>query len=126
MAKVFYDDIGDRDNVYNAANEWKENCLLQDRSLFSENHTLWTLQNLQLLKKRFNDSPMYSGQLTFDKKFEMQLQGAPQVIYQLAMEIMYVYYLFPYSKTVSYRTKLLKLKDIASWGDVPYDNNHPL
>ncbi|GGA40721.1 AAA family ATPase [Psychrobacillus lasiicapitis] len=126
MAKVFYDVIGDRDNVYNAANEWKENCLLQDRSLFNENHTLWTLENLKLLKNRFNDSPMYSGQLTFDKKFEMQLQGAPQVIYQLAMEIMYVYYLFPYSKTVSYRTKLLKLKDIASWGEVPYDNKHPL
>ncbi|CAH0307397.1 5-methylcytosine-specific restriction enzyme B [Peribacillus sp. Bi96] len=126
MAKVFYDVIGDRENVYNAANEWKENCLLQDRSLFNENHELWTVNNLQTLKTRFNENPMYTGKSTFDKKFEMQLQGATKDIYQLAMEIIYVYYLFPYSGTVSYRTKLLKLKDIASWGEVSYDNNHPL
>lgn len=127
MAKVFYDTIGDRDNVYQAAEFWKEKCLLQNYSiLFGENHELWTLNNLQTLKTRFNDNPMHNDHLTFDKKFEFQLQGVSQEIYQLAMEVIYIYYLFPSSGTVSYRTKLLKIKDIASWGKVPYDTNHLL
>ncbi len=126
MAKVFHDVIGDRDNVYNAATIWRENCLLHDSSLFNNENHIWKLENLQALKARFNDNPVYSGNLSFDKKFEMQLQGASQDIYELALEILYVYYLFPSSRTISYRTKQLKLKDIASWGKVPYDEHHPL
>lgn len=125
MAKVYYNEIGDRENVYQAADVWKENCLIQDRSLlFQENNQLWTLHNLQTLKSRFIDNPN-NEKLSFDEKFEAQLQGAPQEIYQLAMEIMYVYYLFPYSGSVSYRTKLRRIKDIASWGNVSYNEKHP-
>ncbi|TAA73394.1 AAA family ATPase [Planococcus salinarum] len=125
MAKVSYNSFGDREDVYIAADKWKEYCLLQDGSLFNPKQEVWTLKNLQTLKSRFNDSPMFTGKMTFDKKFELQLQGAEQEVYQLALEAMYIYYLFPYARTVSYRTKLLKLKDIASWGQIPYDENHP-
>lgn len=31
-----------------------------------------------------------------------------------------------YFLIVSYHTKLLKLKDIASWGEISCDNSHPL
>ncbi|RAZ81128.1 AAA family ATPase [Planococcus halotolerans] len=126
MAKVFYNNIGDRDAVYIAADKWKEHCLLQEGSLFNAEQELWTLKNLQTLKSRFNDNPLYTEKMTFDKKFEMQLQGSEKEIYQLALEIMYIYYLFPYSGTVSYRTKLLKLKDIASWGQISYNESHPM
>ena len=126
MAKVSYNNIGDREVVYIAAEKWKEQCLLQDGSLFNANQQLWTLTNLQTLKTRLNDNPQYTEKETFDKRFEMQLLGAPQEIYQLAMEIMFIYYLFPYYGSIKYRTKLLKIKDIASWGQVPYDENHPV
>lgn len=126
MAKVFYENMGDRDNVYQAAATWKEKCLLQDGSLFDNNTALWTLQNLQSLKAIFNDNPMYTEKATFDQKFEMQLKGAPQEIYRLAMEIMYIYYLFPHYESINYRTKLLKLENIASWGQISYNKNHPM
>lgn len=126
MAKVSYNEIGDREVVYIAADKWKEHCLLQDGSLFTAEQEVWTLKNLQALKSRFNDNPLYTEKMTFDKKFELQLQGASKEIYQLAMEIVYIYYLFPYSGTVSYRTKLLKLRDIASWGQISYDEDHPV
>lgn len=126
MAKVFYNEIGDRESVYKAADKWKEQCLLEDGSLFNADHELWTLKNLQTLKSRFNDNPLYTEKMTFDKKFELQLQGADQEIYQLALEIMFLYYLFPYYGSIKYRTKLLKIKDIASWGEIHYDENHPV
>src|SRR4051812_37892103 len=100
MAKVFYNEVGDRENVYQAAEVWKKNCLLQNRSLLFNNHELWTLHNLQTLKARFSDNPILTEKMTFDKKLEAQLNRAPQEIYQLAMEIMYVYYLFPYYGSV--------------------------
>ena len=81
MAKVSYNNIGDREVVYIAADKWKEHCLLQAGSLFDAKQELWTLKNLQTLKSRFNDNPLYTEKTTFDKKFELQLQGADQEIY---------------------------------------------
>ena len=126
MAKVFYEKVGDREQVYAAADMWREKCVIHDGSLLFGDASVWTLENLQVLKTRFNDNPLYDNKATFDKKFELQLKGAPNAIYQLAMEVIYVYYLFPYYKTVSYKTKLSKLKDIASWNHIAYDDKHPL
>lgn len=126
MAKVFYEEVGDREQVYAAADVWGEKCVINDGSLLFGDASVWTLENLQLLKTRFNDNPQYETKTTFDKKFELQLKGAPSAIYQLAMEVIYVYYLFPYYKTVRYKTKLSKLKDIASWNNIAYEHKHPL
>ncbi|MEK4924862.1 MoxR family ATPase [Cytobacillus sp. FSL R5-0569] len=126
MAKVFYDKVGDREKVYAAADMWREKCVINDGSLLFDDTSVWTLENLQVLKKRFNDNPQYENKTTFDKKFELQLKGSTDAIYQLAMEVIYVYYLFPYYKTISYKTKLSKLKDIASWNNIYYVDKHPL
>lgn len=126
MAKVFYEEVGDREQVYAAAEMWREKCIINDESLLFGDVSIWTLENLQLLKMRFNDNPLYDNAATFDKKFELQLKGAPDSIHQLALEVIYVYYLFPYYKSVSYKTKLSKLKDIASWNNIAYDDKHPL
>lgn len=126
MAKVFYEDVGDREQVYAAADVWRVKCVINDGSLLFDDASVWTLENLQLLKTRFNDNPQYDNKTTFDKKFELQLKGSPKAIYQLAMEVIYVYYLFPYYKTISYKTKLGKLKDIANWNNIAYDNKYPL
>lgn len=126
MAKVFYEELGDRESVYTAAEKWKELCLLQDGSLFNSNQQLWTLTNLQNLKNRLKNDFQHTEKKSFDQKFELQLQGSSQEIYQLAMEIMFIYYLFPYYGSIRYSTKLMKIKDIASWGQVSYDENHSM
>ncbi|MBT2582608.1 MoxR family ATPase [Planococcus sp. ISL-109] len=126
MAKVFYDEVGDRESIYQAAVKWKEQCLLLDGSLLHDDAEIWTLENLKALKTRFNDNPSYTEKTSFDQKFEAQLKGAPPSVYQLAIEVIYIYYLFPYYKSINFRTKQLKLENIASWGDIPYNNEHPM
>lgn len=126
MAKVFYDEIGDRESIYQAAVKWKEECLLRDDSLLNDGVKIWSLKNLKELKNRFSDSPIYAEKTSFDHKLETQLKGAPPSVYQLAIEVIYIYYLFPYYKSINFRTKELKLENIASWGDIPYNNQHPM
>lgn len=112
---------GDRDHVYEAANVWKETCLINDGTILFDNEAVWTIENLQLLKMRFTDNPQYDKDSSFDKKFELQLKGAPEAIYKLAMEVMYVYYLFPSYKSFRYKTKLSKINEIATWAGITYE-----
>lgn len=126
MAKVFYEEVGDRESVYQAAVKWREECLLQNGSLLNENEDVWTLENLKALKERFSDNPSLVEKANFDQKFEAQLKGSSPSVYQLAIEIIYIYYLFPYYKSINFRTKQLKLENIASWGDIPYNKEHPM
>jgi 5-methylcytosine-specific restriction protein B len=79
--------------LYDAFHLFQERCLLQDRSLIWPDQSIWTLANLQLWKTHVIDSPNPGRELNFNQKLEQQLAGVPPILWGLAADLHYVYYL---------------------------------
>lgn len=90
--------------LYDAFHLFQERCLQQDRSLIWPDQSIWTVANLQRWKSQVIDSPNLEGELNFNEKLEQQLIGAPPILWGLAADLHYVYYL-P-SATLKISTKL--------------------
>jgi len=90
--------------LYDAFRLFQERCLQQDRSLIWPDQSIWTIANLQRWKTQVIDSPNLEGELNFNEKLEQQLVGAPPILWGLAADLHYVYYL-P-SATLKISTKL--------------------
>lgn len=79
-------------NLLAAAERWKENCLLQNGSLFSDTR-LWILENLEELDRSFTQNPIEGGD-SFVHKLSLQLADtSPQAI-QLMAELNWLLLLF--------------------------------
>lgn len=113
----------DRKAIYDAAEKWKEKCLLDDESLIWVGENIWTQGNIHRLIERFVNSPDISGE-SFEQKFEKQLKNESVEVHKLAIEIMFIYYLFP--KSIKNETKKNKLKMIAGWQGINIDFNLPI
>lgn len=111
--------------IYQVTESWKKNSLLNDYGLIWENETIWTKENLYRFRKIFIDSPDESGK-SFDEKLKIQLEHEDEKIYKLVIEILFIYYLFPYPGSITYQTKMNKLKVIASWKDIFIDDSLPV
>ena len=79
--------------LYDAFHLFQERCLQQDRSLIWPDQSIWTIANLQRWKTQVFDSPNLEGDLNFNEKLEQQLVGAPPILWGLAADMHYVYYL---------------------------------
>ncbi len=79
--------------LYDAFYLFQERCLQQDRSLIWPDQPIWTIANLQRWKTQVIDSPNLEGELNFNEKLEQQLVGAPPILWGLAADLHYVYYL---------------------------------
>src|SRR5688500_2106404 len=90
--------------LYDAFRLFQERCLLQDRSLLWPDQPIWTILNLQHWKTHVIDSPNIGGELKFNEKLEQQLVGASPILWGLAADLHYVYYL-P-SATIKISTRL--------------------
>lgn len=113
---IFYDKTaGDRQAIYDAAKDWQQQCLIEDGALLF-NKFLWTLEHLYELKTRIQMRQETAS--SFDQMLQLQLASSEQALYELMIEVLYIYYLFPHSRSVRYETKLRKLQDVASWGQV--------
>jgi MoxR-like ATPase/predicted RNA-binding protein with PUA-like domain len=123
LAIYYRIDASETEAIYHAAQSWKEQCLINDGSLLWPNEQVWTLENLELLKKCFIDNPDESDR-NFEEKFRLQLQGQRQSVYKLAVECLFVYYLFP--KKINFDTKIKKLESICSWGNIEYNRSLPI
>ena len=77
---------------YDAIQKFKETCLLQDKSMLWPDQTIWTRSNMQQWKTHVIDRPN-TGNLSFSDKLEIQLADAPPIIWALAAELQYIYYL---------------------------------
>ena len=123
---IFYEkDINDRLAIYDAAEKWKSECLLNDRSLIWEGEPIWTLANIDRFKAIFVDNPDESGD-NFDSKFKKQLENESEGVYKLAIELMFLYYIFPHNGSIGYKTKRAKLEMIASWKGINFDRSLPV
>ena len=119
-----WNDLPWREDVYEAAELWKTNCLLDDRSLTGDPN-VWTLENLQELQSRISDNPDWSKN-TFEQKLFRQLNGASIEVGHLASEILWLIYLFPLGNKAGdvppanqASTKLKKISKIRGWVGLP-------
>ena len=97
--------------VLEAAEQWKQRCLLDGGSLFSEER-LWTRENFEQLHTHFVEKPD-DGQDTFHEKLKRQLAPALPATKRLWSEMTWVYYLI--SGTHKGETKLDQIKLVWEW-----------
>ena len=99
------------DHLYNAFNLFIERCVKNDSSLLWPNETIWTIQNLQLLKQRFIEAPNVNPELSFEEKLIKQLGSDQPVLWNIIADTYFVYYL-P-SSSVRYDTKINKIRQFS-------------
>jgi len=125
MAIYYEHDINDRKAIYDAAEKWKNECLINDKSLIWDGESVWTLTNINRFKSIFVENPDASGE-NFDSKLKKQLENESEDVYKLAIEIMFIYYIFPYNGSISFKTKIAKLEMVASWKGLKLNTSLPV
>ena len=93
--------------ILDAAEKWKQQCLLDGGSLFSEEQ-LWQRENFQELRTYYVERPD-EGSGSFEEKLQRQLEPAPPEVRRLWAEITWAYYLI-----VSSVTRVKKLDRIRT------------
>lgn len=93
--------------ILDAAEKWKQRCLLDGGSLFSEER-LWRRENFRGLQTYFVERPD-EGSDSFEEKLRRQLEPAPPEMRRLWAEITWAYYLI-----VSSVTRVKKLDRIRT------------
>lgn len=125
MAKYYVHKEGDRDEIYEAATKWKNECLLNNKSLIWDKEFIWTEQNMNRFRRIFIEEPDVSGN-SFDEKLRNQLKDESEDIYKFAIELLFVYYLFPVESSIKYTTKMQKLAMVAGWKNIDFDQSLPI
>jgi len=118
------------DEVFAAADAWRERCILADGSLFSD-EKLWTLDNAQEFKKRFVEHPIEGAERSFYDKLEEQLGDSAPAVKKLAAEILWFYLLFPHHSKFGPEKKREQIRTVWEWSgdalpDTPYLNDERL
>jgi MoxR-like ATPase len=126
MSIYYEQEKNDRKAIYDAAEKWKNNCLLDDKSLIWDEDSVWTANNINRFRAIFVENPDAAVGENFDIKFKKQLENETEGVYKLAIELMFIYYLFPYKGSISYQTKIKKLEMIASWKSIDLDHSLPI
>ena len=106
--------------VLDAAERWKNECLLGGRSLLSE-QALWTHEHFEELRKFFVDRPD-EGSRSFEEKLRDQLEPASSEATRLWAEITWIYFLLVSS--VKGVTKLDKIKTVYEWSGSTLPEHH--
>jgi 5-methylcytosine-specific restriction enzyme B len=103
--------------VLQAAERWRNRCLLDDGSILSEKR-LWTLENLVHLERYFVNNPD-EGEGRFLEKLQGQLSPAPAAAKQLAAELLWLLYLGVSEAALKGGTKRLQIRKVWEWSGEP-------
>jgi hypothetical protein len=114
----------DSSRIFDAAREWRDQCLIGRKSLVWRDSEVWTPSNLQRFKACFIDRPDLSKDKNFEQKFKGQLATDNEDITRLACELLFVYFLFPTSVGRPRKTGLIR--EVASWRSVEINDKAPL
>ncbi|GAB3802256.1 AAA family ATPase [Virgibacillus kimchii] len=125
MAIYFKLNESEKKSIYGTAEKWKNNCLLDDKSLIWEGESIWTSANMNRFRSVFIENPDASGN-SFDEKLKKQLSNESEDVYKFVIELLFIYYLYPVKQSISYQTKLRKLELVASWKNIDLDTSLPL
>ena len=106
--------------ILDAAEKWKQQCLLEGGSLFGEER-LWTREHFGELQKLFVER-LDEGSDSFEEKLHRQLEPAPPEAKRLWAEMTCVYYLIVSS--VKRVTKLDRIRTVWEWSGAPLSEAH--
>jgi len=113
----------DTTRVYEAADAFRKNCLLQDGSLLFEEKGVWRADTLDRLHQVFVAAPD-DGDRQFIDKFRDQVGKAGDDVVRLAAEVLCVYFLFP--DNVGGARKRQVVNEVLSWIGEKLTDTHPI
>ena len=106
------------EKVYAAAQQWVEQALQRDGSLFTPGEKIWSSEWLGEIHKRFLNNPDESN-ATFLDKLKGQLRGCPAQVYQLMGEVLYFYFLIVRTKNSTNEQKVIDT--VLGWSPSPIE-----
>ena len=106
--------------ILEAAEKWKQRCLLEGGSLLSEER-LWTREYFGELQTYFVERPD-EGSDSFAEKLRNQLDPAPPEAKLLWAEMTWVYYLI--ASSVKRVTKLDRIRTVWEWSGAALPEDH--
>jgi 5-methylcytosine-specific restriction protein B len=111
----------DTSRIYEAADAFRNNCLLRDGSLLFEQASLWRPELLDSIHKAFVATPD-EGDRSFIDKFRDQIKPAGTDAIRLAAELLAVYFLFP-SNVGGFRKRQV-VNEVRDWSGDNLPENH--
>ncbi|WP_445003006.1 McrB family protein [Halomonas mongoliensis] len=105
-----------------AAQHWRNLCLIEDGSLFG-GESLWTQELLAELNQAFIQNPLEGNNSYLDKLRQQLAEASPQAA-RLMAELHWVLLLFPHNINPS--TKRSLIQELWLLGKEPLDSDHPL
>ncbi len=101
-----------------AAEYWRDRCLLDMGAVFTEQH-LWTSENILILSQNFANH-LTTGQGDFFSQLEQQLKPESKAVKQLVSEMIWVIYLFPVPQSLRLDTKIKQIHQVWGWSGEPF------
>lgn len=108
--------------VYQAAEHWRDRCLKEAGSVFTE-EDIWTDEALRDLEEHFVKDPI-EGKGKFFEKLKVQLEDAPAVGVKLAAEMLWFMLIYPSNLTAE--TKRISARRVWSWSGDDLPEAHQL
>jgi 5-methylcytosine-specific restriction protein B len=102
------------DAVYEAADLFRQRCLIEGRSFLWPEHPAWTIATIDALVDAFMGHADY-GNRTFLEKLHDQLAEQPDDVLRVAADVLAFYFLFPGPETVGREKKLESIQAIVDW-----------
>lgn len=116
-------DLTEYEVVLQAAARWKERCLIQGTSVFTDEE-IWTVANFRELDLHFVQNPD-DGSRDFFQKLKDQLEPTPPGARKLAAEVLWAMYLVVDSKAMSAETKRVQVRNVWAWSGEELTASHP-
>jgi 5-methylcytosine-specific restriction protein B len=113
----------DVSNIYSIAERWVRDCLVADRSLFSDSF-LWTASNINELVEAYVRKPILTLNISFLEKLKQQLSACAPEVKQLMAEVLYVLTLF--QSNLRPATKRELVSTVWSWSGTALPADNPL
>ena len=106
--------------VLDAAKQWKQRCLIEGQSLFTDER-LWTRARFEQLRTYFVERPD-SGSDPFEEKLRRQLDPAPPEAKRLWAEMTWAYDLI--ANNIKRVTKLDRIRTVWEWSGTSLPEEH--
>ena len=103
--------------VLDAAERWKQQCLIDDGGLFSSER-LWSAANADNLCNAFLGNPILGSEKFIDK-LERQLRNSPATVQKLAAECLWLLFLFVADNQMGAIAKRERIRRIWSLSGSP-------
>ena len=108
------------ESILQAAEQWKQQCLLDGGSIFSTEQ-LWTSEGFESLNRYYVER-LEKGKDRFEVKLKRQLESAPSESKRLWAEMTWVYLLFPLNMNA--KTKRDRIATVWGWSGAGLQDNH--